>query len=143
MIRKYNPIADYAAVLAIYKSSFGPEFTEELLRFHMQRSSKHAWVYEMKHNGEMIGYILTEMKEGEVYLTQVAVLLEHRGYGIATKLIHTAENDHAPFHDIMWLQVQSDNPAQKLYFDLGYRVTKVEKDLYAPGKNGLRMEKVL
>lgn len=138
MIRRYHPIDDYAEVLAVYKSSFGPEFTESLLR---QRITQNAWVYEV--NGQVVGYVFTEILEGEAYLTQVAVLKDYRKAGIATELITRAENYNAPYHDVMWLQVQVDNPSQKLYFDLGYRVTRFEKEVYGPGKDGIRMSKNL
>jgi hypothetical protein len=39
--------------------------------------------------------------------------------------------------------VKVENPSQKLYFDLGYRVSKFEPNLYGPGKHGLRMDKSL
>jgi ribosomal protein S18 acetylase RimI-like enzyme len=40
------------------------------------------------------------------------------------------------------LHVHEDNPAQKLYFDYGFRVKRIERDYYNP-KNGLFMVRPL
>jgi ribosomal protein S18 acetylase RimI-like enzyme len=41
------------------------------------------------------------------------------------------------------LQTRADNPAQKLYFDLGFRVSGFQKHLYGDGKHGVEMTQVL
>jgi ribosomal protein S18 acetylase RimI-like enzyme len=43
----------------------------------------------------------------------------------------------------MRLEVQVDNPAQVLYFKLGYRVTGVKNNYYSNGTTGVSMVKPL
>lgn len=88
-------------------------------------------------DGGIVGYCL--VRDG--YIVGLAVVPEHRGKGIAHKLMAMAE--HETDGARMTLHVWSGNPAQKLYFDLGYRTIKVERDFYAPGLHALFMEKVI
>jgi ribosomal protein S18 acetylase RimI-like enzyme len=138
MIREYSH-KDYPAVYKIYRESFGLDFTERLLKDHLFTSDA-VWVYEMLNN-EVIGYLLSE-KLSTPYLSQVAVLDRYRKLGVATKLINKFESHYeSKGNDSVWLQVKVENPSQKLYFDLGYRVTKFESNLYGHEKHGLRMDK--
>jgi ribosomal protein S18 acetylase RimI-like enzyme len=138
MIRAYTP-DDYASLFRIYRRSFGPEFTERLLKHHLSTSSA-IWVYCVRDH--IAGYLLAEETSGDIpYLSQVAVDEEYRGAGIAGSLIKKFEDHYAPRAERVWLQVNVDNPSQTLYFKLGYRVVKFEPSLYGPGKHGLRMEK--
>lgn len=140
-IRAYSS-PDYYGVLRIYRESFGPEFTERLLKDHLF-TSDFVWVAEMP-NGDVVGYLLAECNEGKAYLSQVAVASKNRKQGIATDLIKVFEKRYEKQAcDSLWLQVKVENPSQKLYFDLGYRVTSFEPNLYGPAKHGLRMEKSL
>lgn len=139
--REYTSI-DYPSVYKIYRESFGPEFTERLLKDHLF-TSDYVWVFEMG-NKEVVGYLLAECNEGIPYLSQVAVSVHVRNHGIATDLIKSFEKHYEKQEcDSVWLQVKVENPSQKLYFDLGYRVSKFEPNLYGPGKHGLRMDKSL
>lgn len=140
-VRPYSS-PDYHKVFKIYRESFGPEFTERLLKDHLF-TSDFVWVAEMP-NGDVVGYLLAECTDGVPYLSQVAVdsAWRHRGY--ASELVKVFEKHYEKQAcDSVWLQVKVENPSQKLYFDLGYRVTKFESNLYGPGKHGLRMEKSL
>jgi ribosomal protein S18 acetylase RimI-like enzyme len=136
MIRGYAP-SDYPSVFEIYRESFGPEFTERLLKDHMQACDA-IWVYM---RGEKVaGYLLAE----KTYLSQIAVSRRRRGEGFGTDLINKFEEHYAAQGvGRVWLQVTVENPSQTLYFKLGYRVTNFEANLYGPGKHGLRMEKQL
>ena len=140
-VRAYSS-PDYYGVFRIYRESFGPEFTERLLKDHLF-TSDYVWVAEMP-NVDVVGYLLAECRDGNAYLSQVAVAESARKRGYATELINVFENHYEKQAcDSVWLQVKVENPSQKLYFDLGYRVTKFEPNLYGPGKHGLRMDKSL
>ena len=140
-VRAYRS-PDYYEVFRIYRESFGPEFTERLLKDHLF-TSDYVLVAESDQK-DVIGYLLAECNDGVPYLSQVAVDAQCRGIGVATKLIKVFENHYEKQAcDSTWLQVKVENPSQKLYFDLGYRVSKFEPNLYGPGKHGLRMDKSL
>lgn len=139
-IRAYTS-KDYAPLLRVYRESFGPEFTERLLKDHLYTSDA-CWV-ALADQGDVVGYLIAESLQGtSPYLSQVAVDPQSRGTGIASKLIKVFE-EHYAAHASVWLQVKVENPSQKLYFDLGYRVSNFEPHLYGPQKHGLRMEKQL
>src|SRR6185437_9422285 len=103
----------------------------------------HAWVSE--ENGEVIGFIIGKIKHGAAYINNVTVEPAHRGKGIATKLIKQFESvygmNQKPENIFFWLQVDANNPAQKLYFDLGYRVYSVDENYYGKGKHAICMAK--
>jgi ribosomal protein S18 acetylase RimI-like enzyme len=141
IVRAYSS-PDYYGVFKVYRESFGPEFTERLLKDHLF-TSDYVWVAQSDQK-DVIGYLLAECNNGVPYLSQVAVDAQCRGTGVATKLIKVFENHYEKQAcDSLWLQVKVENPSQKLYFDLGYRVSKFEPNLYGPGKHGLRMDKSL
>lgn len=77
-------------------------------------------------------------------LRSVAVMANHRGLGHAGSLL---KEMHAFYRELgmqrILLHCKQSNPAQKLYFDVGYRVTAVLKNYYAPEGDGLEMEKKL
>lgn len=66
-------------------------------------------------------------KKGHASLLLAEMHAYYRGRGEHSVILHCKVN----------------NPAQKLYFDAGYRVTKVLKGYYAQEGNGLEMEKEL
>lgn len=85
--------------------------------------------------------LLTE-KFGGPYLWAIATDPTARGQGFASELLdeiarHVSEQGEA----FIGLATKVDNSAQKLYFDKGYRVTKVLSGFYGPGQHGLFMRK--
>ncbi len=101
-----------------------------------------CWVTE--ESGLIAGCLLSEISNGQPYIWSVCVDPTHRGKGLATTLIQTFEKHYAATeYKQPWLHVRVDNPAQKLYFDLGYRVSSFERNIYAAGVHGLTMRKHL
>jgi ribosomal protein S18 acetylase RimI-like enzyme len=77
------------------------------------------------------------------YLWNIAVDPEWQGKGIASKMLkeiidrYTQEKSKQ-----ITLHVNAENPAQKLYFDHGFRVMAVEKDYFKPD-DGLLLKRDL
>jgi ribosomal protein S18 acetylase RimI-like enzyme len=94
---------------------------------------------------EIVGYALCN----NVYptgplLRSVAVLPEWRGRGLGGFLLREIEKYfNVRGANKIVLHCKVDNPAQKLYFNAGYRVTARIKNYYAPEGDGLEMERVL
>jgi ribosomal protein S18 acetylase RimI-like enzyme len=87
-------------------------------------------------------YALLGFKFGVYYIWAIATDPTARGQGFASQLLdEIAAHALAIGEDRIGLATNSDNPAQKLYFDKGYRVTKVLRDFYGPGVHGLFMER--
>jgi ribosomal protein S18 acetylase RimI-like enzyme len=116
----------------------------ETLRYHYNCGE--LFVRMMTHptlESEIISYVIVTMSGGEPYVWSLATKKEFRGMGIASALL----NDVAEWHRLkgdrfLELMVHPDNPAQKLYFDRGFRVIRVVPRYYG-AVNGLRMRRVL
>lgn len=99
-----------------------------------------AWIWE--ESGKIAAALISEMNQGAPYIWSVATDPAYRGKGLATSLIHKFESHYATAgYERVWLHTRVENPAQKLYFDLGYRVTSFEPNLYGPHLHGLTMRK--
>ena len=73
-------------------------------------------------------------------IRSIATLPAHRGLGEAERLLW----ELADFYRIQGAQqivlhCKTDNPAQTLYFAMGYRVTAILRGYYKPEGNGLRV----
>lgn len=140
MIKPYSHYLHGAAVEEIYAACFPPPFTYDMLNTRIV--DKKSKTFIATNNDLVVGYVITALKEGNPYLTQVGVHKDYRGAGIGTELIRAAESCY-PSGSLMWLETEVNNPAQKLYFDLGYRVRGFCKNLYGVGKDGIAMYKIL
>lgn len=88
---------------------------------------------------KIVGFLLSIYREGP-YIYNVAVLPEYRKQGIATALFTACDKYY--YHEgcyFTYLYVNVNNPAQKLYFDLGYRVHEIKEDFYEPKQDALVM----
>lgn len=102
--------------------------------------SNPTWVVEDR--GRIVASLMSEIADGQPYIWSVATAASHRGRGLATALINEFEKHYqAAGYDRAWLHVRVENPAQKLYFDLGYRVASFEANIYARAQHGLTMRK--
>jgi ribosomal protein S18 acetylase RimI-like enzyme len=140
LIRGYKP-SDFKRINDINQLSFDCPQPEMLLQAEADRG--HTWVAEEE--GIVVGFVVGKIKLGNPYVSCIAVAYEHRGKGIATKLLEAFEKDYEglqkPGNKVFWLQVSADNPAQKLYFDLGYRVESIDSNYYGDYKDALCMYK--
>lgn len=91
----------------------------------------------------IVGTLLLKVNKTYSYVSSVSVLKEYRGQGFASALLKQAERECKEDLRKVRLHVRVDNPAQKLYFDLGYRVVKIVPKFYSDGKTALLMEKPL
>lgn len=93
----------------------------------------------------VVGFLISKLKNSTPYVNSVAVLPAFRGKGIAKKLFEKFEEFYGLQQKsevkIFWLQVRTNNPAQKLYFDLGYRVTGFDEHYYGQNEHALCMHK--
>jgi ribosomal protein S18 acetylase RimI-like enzyme len=98
------------------------------------------WVAE--DSGKIVAALISEVEKGTPYIWSVATYPTHRGKGLATLMIQEFEKHYAALgYEKSWLHVRVENPAQKLYFDLGYRVASFEPNIYGPHSHGLIMRK--
>lgn len=93
---------------------------------------------------EIIGFLSASVERRQGHIATVNVDPAHRGHGVAVKLVTAAQDEYRKRgFTQMFLEVGVDNPAQTLYFKLGYRVTTVRKKWYEDGGHCLYMIKPL
>lgn len=94
------------------------------------------------HAPEIIGFAIVK-NVSQPYVWNIAVDPSCQGRGIGGNLLrevikrYTLDHQHA-----ISLHVNIDNPAQKLYFDYGFRVRAIEPGYFEPN-DGLLMERKL
>jgi ribosomal-protein-alanine N-acetyltransferase len=134
MIREYCH-EDIEAIFRINKESFDrPQPNVGLLaEIHKGRTL----VAEV--DNKVVGFLVSIIVNSQVHIYNIAITPAHRGKGIGTQLLQKIEEFYKglPFG----LLVHMENPAQRLYFDIGYRVTDVKKDYYYPDQHALVMVK--
>jgi ribosomal protein S18 acetylase RimI-like enzyme len=101
-----------------------------------------VWVAD--ENGKILGFLLADKEFGKGYIDTVDVSPKARGRGIATKLIglYEAAAKKRGLAEIK-LEVSVENPAQVLYFKLGYRVAAFRRHYYKLHYHALTMAKKL
>lgn len=132
----------FNVIHGISNESFeGIEIPPKGILRHQYDNAFAIFVYNF--GGRIVSYVLVTKDGGEGYVWSVATTKEYRSRGISTGLMQEA---------IQWcriagmrrleLTVNVDNPAQKLYFDLGFRVVTIFKKYYGEA-SGLRMRRYL
>lgn len=101
---------------------------------------KNVWVAD--EGGNPMGFLLADKEFGKGYIDTVDVSPKARGKGVATKLITMYETaaKKRGLSEIK-LEVHTENPAQLLYFKLGYRVTAFRRHYYKLHRHALTMTK--
>ena len=136
-IAEYNPLTDLESVKYIYQECFLPPFTVAMLEARL-KSAERVWVSLI--NNEIVGYLLLDNERGKPYLSQVATRSTARRKGVATGLIRSAEQFLRESAAPDWrLDTEFNNPAQVLYFQLGFRVSGFKEHFYGAHKHGIEM----
>lgn len=97
-------------------------------------------------DGRLLGYALGGLGQdsSQGWLLSLAVLPEARGFGLAERMMLRVEQTLAGLRvERVRLTVDPVNPAQRLYFRLGYVQLSEERDYFGPGEDRLLLEKRL
>jgi ribosomal protein S18 acetylase RimI-like enzyme len=112
---------------------------EDTLRHQLE----HGELFVYEESGDILAYVLVVTNPLDPYIWSVATVRRYRGNGFATELLNEAIEWYRIKGDKkIELTVNTDNPAQKLYFDLGFRVKQVMGRYYGL-QDGLRMRRTL
>jgi ribosomal-protein-alanine N-acetyltransferase len=115
-----------------------PEPRKSLLQT-LSLPNHHKWVAFV--DDRMAGFLISRWKlVNRANIYNVSVLPEYRKQGVATALIQECEKFNAGLQYID-LHVDVNNPAQKLYFDLGYRADQIREDFYGEDTKAIHMWK--
>lgn len=144
MIRLYEP-KDATSIFTINKShKFTTIEPNESLLSKIDSPHVTTWVAEL--DNKVVGFLISRQVNNintctfNVY--NVAVDEQYRKKGIASELFKTME-DYYKGGGYAYLHVDVNNPAQKLYFDLGYRVYDIVPGFYGDKTLALKMYKTL
>lgn len=138
-VREYQP-KDLARVLEISRNEFADPPPDKWTEGEL--ANGRTWVvtdYET-----VCGFIIGKIKNGLPYVSQLAIDKRYQKLGMGKRLLQAFETGYAEGYENgleQWLKVDASNPAQKLYFDAGYRIRSIDYDFYGFGKHALCMYK--
>jgi ribosomal protein S18 acetylase RimI-like enzyme len=118
---------------------------ETVFKRAMVSARKNGFVWVAYISGRVAGYLLAgEVSSGKVSIETVNIAKVHRRKGIASKLIAVCERDMKKrgYKEVK-LEVHVDNPAQLLYWNLGYRVNGFKRNYYKIREHAVSMAKKL
>ena len=124
-------------------------FGEEVYPAFFFRQAMDLWpdlliVTELE--GRLLGYALGGVGQdrSQGWLLSLAVLPEARGFGLAERMMLQVEQGLRALQTArVRLTVDPANPAQRLYFRLGYALLSEEPGYFGPGEDRLLLEKLL
>lgn len=106
------------------------------------RKGKFVWIAYI--GTRIAGYLLAGEESGKASIETVNIAKVHRRKGIASKLIDACERDlRTRGYKVIKLEVWTENPAQILYFQLGYRVSGFKRNYYRLRAHAVSMSKKL
>lgn len=76
-----------------------------------------------------VGRLYADRWNREIRIMDIAILPEHRGQGIGTRLLLDLQSEAAATGRCLTIHVERFNPAQRLYERLGFRMTE-DKGVY-------------
>lgn len=137
-IRKFiaDDPSDFEAITQLDKVSFPWETSDDDFREAMK-----GGVTLIADTGKVSAFVVANITNGQPYIWSLATAKEWRGNGIARTLLTIVDAHYQEKYSFIWLHVDRDSPAQKLYFDLGYRVQSIEEDYYGEQESALVMVK--
>lgn len=120
------------------KQCFSVPWSENAFEKELEKENSRFFVAITKN--EVSGYIGANNVLGEVYINNIAVFYNYRGFGIGEKLlsnlIEVSEEENC---DLVTLEVRvSNTPARKLYEKLGFKEVGIRKNFYdQPKEDGV------
>jgi ribosomal protein S18 acetylase RimI-like enzyme len=145
-IRNQYDDGELPLLYEIEKECFSKEFrwSEPVFNKTLRaaREKGHVWVAYI--DGRLCGFLLAGEEDIKAHIETVNIPRVHRRKGIASKLIDRCERDMKArsFKEIK-LEVYTENPAQILYFNLGYRVCGFRRNYYRLHHHAISMSKKL
>lgn len=125
-------------VYEIEKACFSNPWSRADLAKQLDLETSHFLVADI--DGRAVGYMGLQIFSGEGYVTNIAVLPEYRGQGIALALINEQLKNKM---DFITLEVRESNvPAVRLYEKAGFENMGIRPKFYSnPTENAIIMTK--
>jgi ribosomal protein S18 acetylase RimI-like enzyme len=145
-IRNTFEDGELAALYEIERECFSPEFrwVEPVFRKEMLAARKKRLVWIACIGSHIAGFLIAGEVTGSMYVETCNVARVHRRKGIASRLMAACEKaaSHRDYEEVR-LEVYTENPAQVLYFQIGYRVCGFKRNFYGLKRHAVSMVKAL
>jgi ribosomal protein S18 acetylase RimI-like enzyme len=144
MIREYRS-DDLDSFWEIYQNCF--EFPLPFWRFRDAVERGRTYILELtsrfNDHTSIKGFVISFIDINEPWIWSIGVNRSYRQFGFGASLLKKVEDYYKNLsYKNINLFVEPNNPAQKLYFDQGYRVRSVETGIYEVG-GAIKMVKEL
>lgn len=126
-------------VMRIERAVFQPGWSEQAFLQDLRNPA--ALYLVVRWHGQIVGYAGMWMVVDEAHITNVAILPEYRGLGLAQRLILrllSLARERGMSRATLEVRV-SNLPAQKLYEKFGFRPVSTRKRYYEDGEDALIM----
>lgn len=97
--------------------------------YHYRKYYPTAEFSVIERDGIPVGRLYLDRWEREIRIMDIALLPEHTGRGIGTRLIRILQEEAAATGKCLGIHVEKFNPALRLYDRLGFRVAE-DKDIH-------------
>lgn len=134
------------ALYEIEKDCFEKDFRypESVFRSEMNAAWKKKLVWVAYIGNRIAGFLIAANLGGKINIETCNVSRLYRRKGVGSRLITACERTvKQQGYNHTTLEVYTENPAQILYFGLGYRVCGFKRNFYAMRKHGISMMKEL
>ena len=143
MIREAS-MEDLDAIYDVETRCFSSDIiSRRSLTYMIKNPASHLLVYT--HYRKIAGYVLTLCPKRSKFARHysLAILPEYRNRGVGRKLLNSAEKKCKGLYDGFKLEIRKDNViAEKLYEDMGYKVSGLKKNYYEDGEDAIEMVKI-
>jgi ribosomal protein S18 acetylase RimI-like enzyme len=145
-IRNSFEEADLSALYEIEKECFAPEFrwAEPVFKQEMMAARQRNLVWVAYIGDRIAGFLVAGVEGSKISMETCNTARVHRRKGVASRLINTYEKaaKHRGYKEAK-LEVYTENPAQVLYFGMGYRVCGFKRNYYGLKRHAISMAKKL
>lgn len=145
-IRNSFEDGELSVLYEIEKECFSKEFrwAEPVFRQEMTAARQKNFVWVAYIGTRIAGFLIAAEENGKLNIETANVSRLHRRKGVATRLIAACEKAAKQRgYKNMKLEVWTENPAQVLYFQLGYRVCGFKRNYYGLRQHAVSMAKSL
>lgn len=125
---------------------FPPELRLDIKAFagDLKKAKKDGLLLIVKHELTPVGSLFAEEMGGQGYISNVSVSPLWRGNGIASKMLWLIEGKMRQMgYKESHLEVDTKNPALRLYLKSQYVIDRMIADYYSKGQHALYMIKTL
>jgi ribosomal protein S18 acetylase RimI-like enzyme len=145
-IRNSFEDADFPALYEIEKECFPPEFrwAEPVFKQEVMAARQRKLVWVAYIGSKIAGFLVAGQEGNKLSMETCNTSRIHRRKGVASKLIAAYEKaaKQRGIKEVK-LEVYTENPAQILYFGLGYRVSGFKRNYYGLKRHAVSMSKKL